>query len=191
MERNHLGRRCGWHCERLPRSCYPTWRNNGQSSQLLWGAVGSGLAVISSLWLEKRKRARGLEQMMLSLVTTASVAMRFSKIDDKQMAAMVITFQQSAAAFEASRLGATIEDPIHQYAFQSALFWLKRALTEMENCMRDFSEGRIAEAKFAEVCRSHAVAIIKPVEDFLERSGLPEQPFKTFNHLKELTEGCS
>ncbi|MFK4870757.1 hypothetical protein [Novosphingobium sp. ZW T3_23] len=126
--------------------------------------------------------------MMVSLVTTASVAMRFPAIADELMSPLILTFQQSAAAFEASRLGASIDNPLHQYAFQSALFWLKRALKEMEESMQAFAEGKITQAQFGIVCRAQAQAILSPIEGFLAQPGLPKQPLQTFSYLKKKTE---
>lgn len=148
------------------------------------GAVGSGLAVVASLWLESHKRARRLEQMMTSLVNTASVAMRFQDIDDKFIVPLIVTFQQSAEAFEACQLGATVEDPLHQYAFQSSIYWLKRGLQEMTQGIEDLNAGEITESQLSLIGRTHAKAIIQPVEDFLRQPGLPKQPLASFQYLK-------
>lgn len=148
------------------------------------GAVGSGLAVVASLWLESRKRARGLENMMTSLVNTASVAMRFEKIDDESIVPLIVTFQQSAEAFEVCRLGATIDDPLHQYAFQASTYWLKRALREMGEGMEALDAGKTTEAQLASFSRIQAKTIIQPVEDFLQQTGLPKKPIASFRYLK-------
>lgn len=147
-------------------------------------AVGSGLAVVAALWLESRRRARALEQMMTSLVITASVAMRFEPKADELVAPLIVTFQQSAAAFEAARLGANIEDPLHQYAFQSAVFWLRRVLKEMEAGLQDLAEGKLTEGELAQKVRKPALGIIKPIEDFLKLPGLPTKPLAAFRYHK-------
>lgn len=145
-------------------------------------AVGTGLAVVSTLWLESRRRARALEKMLTSLVIAASVAMRFKSIKDSQIPPLIVTFQQSAQAFEASRLGANVEDPLHQYAFQSAVFWLQQALKEMEGYLQDFATGKLSEKLLAEKSRKSALKMIGATEDFLKLPGLSKLPLAAFLH---------
>jgi hypothetical protein len=120
--------------------------------------------------------------MMTSLVITAGVAMQFESEADDLIAPLIVTFEQSVAAFEAARLGANIEDPLHQYAFQSAVFWLKRALREMEAGMKDLAEGRTTKRELSQKMRTIAGGLVGPIEDFLKQGGLPRKPLAAFRY---------
>jgi len=154
----------------------------------LGGAVGSGLAVAATLWLEQRRRARSLRQMLDSLVIVADASLRFRSLTDDLIKPMVLTFQQSVEALEASRLGASIENPLHQYGFHSAMFWLKRSIAEMKISTDRFDGNLIDLAEFAGECRSSASLVSGPIEDFLKMERLPRGPLDAFKHSKKLRE---
>lgn len=148
------------------------------------GAVGAGLAVVATLWLESHRRDRALEQMLTSLMISASVAMRFNTIGDNQLVPLIVTFKQSAEAFEASRLGANIQNPIHQYAFQSAVFWLRQSVEEMDGYMKSYAAGDFDLKTFSNKSRKCATTVTGAVEDFLRVPGLPKSPLKSFEYHK-------
>lgn len=154
----------------------------------LGGAVGSGLAIAATLWLERRRRARALKQMLDSLVIVADASLRFRSITDDLTMAMVLTFQQSAEALEASKLGASIENPLHQYGFHSAMFWLKRSMAEMQTAIDKFDKGIIDLSEFSKLCKLSASRICGPIEDFLNMKDLPRGPHASLKHVKVLRE---
>lgn len=147
-------------------------------------AVGSGLAVVAALWLESHRRQRALEKMVTSLVISASVAMRFKSIESSLIRPLILTFQQSSEAFEASRLGVNIQDPLHQYALQSAIFWMKRAVEDMHNGVLDCESGKITEARLLELSRKQAAGIIGSIEDFINQPRVPKTPVLLFRKFK-------
>ncbi|WP_342251384.1 hypothetical protein [Sphingomonas sp. OTU376] len=152
------------------------------------GAVGSGLAVIATLWLERRKRERALEQMLNSLVIVADASLRFRYLTDELILPMALTFQQGFEALEASRLGVTITNPLHQYAFHSAMFWVKRSMDEIKVAVSDKESGRISEDKMISVCRESASHVFEPIQDFLDIKGLPVQPKASLKYAKAARE---
>ncbi len=154
----------------------------------LGGAAGSGLAIAATLWLEKRRRARGLRQMLDSLAIVADASLRFQSIQSDLMMPMVLTFRQSAAALEASRLGVSIENPLHQYGLQSAVFWVERSLAEMKAAFESREQGAISEENFTNTCRLSASKVSGPIEDFLKMKGIPKEPLNTLGHMKQLRE---
>lgn len=154
----------------------------------LGGAVGSGLAVAATLWLEQRRRARSLRQMLDSLVIVADASLRFRSLTDDLIKPMVLTFQQSVEALEASRLGASIEDSLHQYGFHSAMFWLKRSIAEMNISTDRFDQNEIDLAEFSKQCRASAALVSGPIGDFLTMKRLPRGPLDAFEHSKKLRE---
>lgn len=154
----------------------------------LGGAVGSGLAIAATLWLERRRRARALKQMLDSLVIVADASLRFRSITDDLTKPMVLTFQQSAEALEASKLGASIENPLHQYGFHSAMFWLKRSIAEMKTATDGYDNGDIELSAFSKECKLSASRIAGPIEDFLRMKGLPRGPISSLEYVKNLRE---
>jgi hypothetical protein len=154
----------------------------------LGGAVGSGLAIAATLWLERRRRARALKQMLDSLVIVADASLRFRSITDDLTKAMVLTFQQSVEALEASKLGASIENPLHQYGFHSAMFWLKRSIEEMKGATDDFDKGNVDLPTFSKECKLSASCISGSIEDFLRMEGLPRGPIMSLEHLKSIRQ---
>ncbi|MDR3544074.1 MAG: hypothetical protein P4L69_24425 [Desulfosporosinus sp.] len=151
------------------------------------GAVGSGLAVTATLWLDARRRARALEHMLDSMVIMASVAMRFKSIDRKLTHSLILVFQQSAEAFEASRLGVSIQDPLHQYGFQSAYFWFKRAMTEIEGGLKLHDDAADCNELY-EMSKKSALSIIGSIDDFLKMPGLPKKALRNFRSHKEIMD---
>lgn len=152
------------------------------------GAVGSGLAVVATLWLERRKRERALEQMLNSLVIVADASLRFRYLEDALIHPMALTFQQGYEALEASRLGVTIPNPLHQYAFHSAMFWVKRSMDEIKSAIAKKVEGTISEQEMIVVCRESASHVFSPIEDFLDIKGLPSRPKAALSYTKAARE---
>jgi hypothetical protein len=110
--------------------------------------------------------------------------MRLQYLDDGAIKPGIVTFQQSASAFEASRVGTNIDDPLLQYGLSSALFWLRRCLDEMTVGINKMDDGKTSAKILAIDTRRSAMGFVRSVEDFLSLKGVPESVLKNFNYHK-------
>lgn len=146
----------------------------------LGSAVGSGTAVVAALWLESHRRKKAFERLVMSLVGTATVAIRFRNVDKKLLAPLIVTLNQSVQAFEATKTATEVSNPLHQYGLQSCIFWMKKSIMEMQSIEEKRKNFSIDDAQYDEFIRRVAELMVGPVDDFLSLDGVPEQPRAVF-----------
>lgn len=149
------------------------------------GAVGSGTAIAATLWLEKRKRQRAFDHMIVTLLIIANGAVRYESSDDRSSVVLTLNLLQGLDAFDVARQGIAIENPYMQFALQSSLYWILKSRRELEALFDKHEQGEMRTEDFAIHARRLARVILQQIDYFVNRDGIAKVHKDTFRIHKE------